>query len=179
MATNLKESIRTIGALVTIAIGIMFLLGNPYQLPQWVMLLTGVIIILLALAVLVFDYKPWRWLISPPLTSPNADQQDIEILLGEWSVTKPDLNQKWIFSPARTVISDKGRMLTKGIWQLEKSYVHIEWDSLNPSTQKHHWAKLNRPLNPEGTRGDAWDRQTIYAVKIPAGTDGQAENKSN
>ncbi len=117
---------------------------------------------------LIVVAEPWRWFAAAPPASPNADQQtDITILLGEWSVTKPDLIQKWIFSPDGIVISDKGGAITKGTWKLEESCVRINWSSLNLRTRAHHWATLKRPLKPEGTKGDAWDGpDLIWAEKL-------------
>ena len=83
-------------------------------------------------------------------------------------ITKPDLIQKWIFSPDGIVISDKGGAGVKGTWKFEESCVRINWSSLNLRTRAaHHWATLKRPLKPEGTKGDAWDGpDLIWAEKL-------------
>ena len=130
--------------------------------PRWGVILFVVVFVSNLLFAI---YETHRDLLELRQTAmPSSDEA---VLLGQWSVTKLDLIQKWTFFPDRMVISDHGHETVKGTWRLEEGCVRIEWNSLISGTRKHHWATLKRPLNPAGTRGDAWDGQDIiHAIRI-------------
>ena len=162
ISTMNNQSIRSVASIFTIAVAIMSFWANPNHLSQLALTVIGGTAILIAVVVLLYDHLPRSWFVT-------AAPADEVILLGEWMVTKPDLIQTWTFSPGGTVISNQGGSTVKGRWRLEKACVRVDWNSLIRGTSKHHWATLNRPFNPAGTRGDAWDGQDlIHAVKMPA-----------
>ncbi len=153
--------------MVGIIAGVLAIFANADKAPKIVLFILVGLCLVCGLIGLLLDFKPWKWF-GAESSKANA-QADIAILLGDWSIRKPDLLQKWTFSSDRTVMADKGDSLTKGTWRIKESRVLIEWNSIISGTRKHHWATLNLPLDPVGTRGDAWDGQDlIYAVKTPA-----------
>jgi hypothetical protein len=57
----LSRTVRTVGAVFGIAIGIMIFAANPYHVSEWFRIGLGVVVIVLCVGVLISEYKTWLW----------------------------------------------------------------------------------------------------------------------
>ena len=60
--TKIGESVRTVGSIATIAGVTVLFLANPYHAAQLVITIVGGLAVLMAVGVLLYDHKPWRWM---------------------------------------------------------------------------------------------------------------------
>ena len=100
MQSKTKETIRTLGSLASIAIGVMVFAANPYQLPQWAMAIIGVLAILVGVAVLLSDYKPWRWRVTRRKNSEDL-RATLEEVGAQVEVLRSSLGRELDFNAVR------------------------------------------------------------------------------
>lgn len=64
--SKIGETVRTVGAICTISVTILMFITNPYHVPQFILSVVGGAAIIMAVGVLLYDHKPWRWLWRDP-----------------------------------------------------------------------------------------------------------------
>ena len=123
METGFSKWKWGVSFMFSVVVGLAAIIAQKAALGKafWLLIGVALFIALLSIGGMLYDLKK---------------RKGIANLIGEWTVTKPGLIQKWTFSPTGTVISDKGATITKGTWRLEKSCVHIEWDDSHSPHQQ-------------------------------------------
>lgn len=91
--------------------------------------------------------------------SPNADAQELEILLGTWNIVilhDEPLRGTWTFRDDQKMIAPDGTVC--GSWEMNPTEVFITWESYKapPYANEHCWETFSRPLDRFGVTGKSW-----------------------